>query len=74
MSGVEVATMTTSSSAGSTPARSSAWRAAGIARSLAAWSSRAIRRSLMPVRVVIHSSFVSTIFSRSAFVRTRSGT
>ncbi len=32
-------------------------------------SSAAIRRSLMPVRVVIHSSEVSTIFSKSALVR-----
>src|SRR5262245_49626600 len=36
-------------------------------------SSLATRRSLIPVRVAIHSSEVSTIFSRSAFVRTRSG-
>src|SRR5438067_125156 len=34
----------------------------------------AMRRSLMPVRVVIHSSLVSTIFERSAFVRIFSGT
>src|SRR5262245_42361077 len=33
----------------------------------------AFRRCLMPVRVVIHSSDVSTIFSRSALVRTPSG-
>ena len=33
-----------------------------------------MRRSLMPVRVVIHSSEVSTIFSRSALVRIFSGT
>jgi hypothetical protein len=74
MSGVEVATITRSTSAASTPARSSAERAAGRARSLAASSSAAIRRSLIPVRSVIHSSDVSTICSRSAFVRTRSGT
>src|SRR5688500_17526433 len=36
--------------------------------------SAATRRSLMPVRVVIHSSEVSTSFSRSALVRTFSGT
>ena len=30
-------------------------------------------RSLIPVRVTIHSSEVSTIASRSAFVSTRSG-
>src|SRR5215217_6169827 len=33
-----------------------------------------MRRSLMPVRLVIHSSEVSTIRSRSALVNTRSGT
>ena len=33
-----------------------------------------MRRSLMPVRVVIHSSEVSTIFSRSALVRILAGT
>ena len=32
-----------------------------------------MRRSLMPVRVVIHSSVVSTIFSRSALVSTLRG-
>ncbi len=34
----------------------------------------AIRRSLIPVRVVIHSSVVSTMRERSSFVRTFSGT
>src|SRR3954463_3458278 len=33
-----------------------------------------MRRSLMPVRLVIHSSEFSTIRSRSALVSTRSGT
>ena len=33
-----------------------------------------MRRSRMPVRVTIHSSDVSTIFSNSALVRIRSGT
>src|SRR5688500_15854630 len=33
-----------------------------------------MRRSRMPVRVVIHSSVVSTIDSKSAFVTIRSGT
>ncbi len=36
--------------------------------------SAAKRRSLMPVRVVIHSSLVSTIPSRSLLVRTFLGT
>ena len=35
--------------------------------------SEAIRRSRIPVRSTIHSSFVSTISSRSALVKTRSG-
>ncbi len=73
MSGVAVATMTRSRSSGATPACSSAFRAAGRARSLAASSGAAIRRSLIPVRVTIHSSVVSTITSRSAFVSTLSG-
>ena len=34
----------------------------------------AMRRSRIPVRVVIHSSLVSTIFSRSAFVSVAAGT
>jgi hypothetical protein len=33
-----------------------------------------MRRSRIPVRETIHSSLVSTIFSKSAFVSTRSGT
>src|SRR6267142_2310868 len=36
-------------------------------------SSCAMRRSRIPVREMIHSSEVSTILSRSAFVRTRAG-
>src|SRR5690606_34926665 len=54
-------------------ASASARRAASEARSLVAWSAAAMRRSLMPVRVVIHSSEVSTIFERSSLVRTFSG-
>ena len=73
MSGVAVATTMRSTSSGSTPACSSACRAAGSARSLAAWSGSAMCRSRIPVRVTIHSSEVSTIASRSAFVSTRSG-
>ena len=37
-------------------------------------SGAAMRRSTMPVRSIIHSWEVSTIFSRSALVRRRSGT
>ena len=56
------------------PARASAWRLALIERVEAVSCGAAIRRSLMPDRETIHSSEVSTIFSRSALVRTFSGT
>src|SRR5215207_8941093 len=56
------------------PAVSRAWRAAVTDREVVLSSGPTIRRSLMPVRLVIHSSEVSTIRSRSALVSTRSGT
>src|SRR5918994_1512692 len=56
------------------PAVSSAWRAAVTEREVVLSSGPTMRRSLMPVRLVIHSSEVSTIRSRSALVSTRSGT
>ena len=74
MSGVTVATITRSMSFAATPAISSARRHAGSAMSVSASSSRAIRRSRMPVRSMIHSSFVSTSVESSSFVSTRSGT
>src|SRR6185312_13169673 len=58
----------------SMPARASAWRLALTERVEAVSCGAAIRRSLMPDRETIHSSEVSTIFSKSAFVRTFSGT
>ena len=61
-------------SAASTPASSSAARAAGSAMSVSASSSAAIRRSRIPVRSRIHSSEVSTISASSSFVITFSGT
>ena len=73
MSGVIVAQTIMPTSSAFTPASASARLAASAARSEVAWSSRAMCRSLMPVRVTIHSSVVSTIFSSSALVRTRSG-
>src|SRR4051812_39918430 len=73
MSGVTVATMIRSISSAVMPAFSSAFCAALAAMSLVHSSSAAMRRSLMPVRERIHSSEVSTIFSNSALVRTRSG-
>jgi hypothetical protein len=74
MSGVTVATMIRSISSGETPRRSRAMRAARAARSLVAVPGSTTWRSRIPVRVRIHSSEVSTIFSRSALVITRLGT
>ena len=73
MSGVMVATMIRSICSAVTPALAMARSAALVARSEVNSSFAAMRRSLMPVRVVIHSSVVSTIFSSSALVRMRSG-
>ena len=50
-------------------------RGGAVAMSLVEPSSRgAMRRSCMPVRETIHSSVVSSIFSKSSLVMTRSGT
>ena len=73
MSGVSVPTTTMSSSAGSTPASSSAFRAASTQRSEFAVRGSAMWRDRIPVRSVIHASFVSTIFSRSRLVNTFGG-
>src|SRR5687768_6857058 len=56
------------------PAVSSACRAAVTDSEVVLSSGPTMRRSLMPVRLVIQSSEVSTIRSRSALVSTRSGT
>src|SRR5919106_1607775 len=74
MSGDTVPTMIASSSSGRVLAISSARTDALSAMSEVSSPSAAIRRSLIPVRSVIHSSVVSTIFSRSLLVRTLSGT
>ena len=67
-----VAAMHTPISSGATPARSSAFFAAS--RHISAWVSvTQWWRVLMPVREVIHSSLVSTIFSRSALVTSFGG-
>jgi len=73
MSGVVVPTAMKSMSSGTRLARSSACWAAFTARSEVASLSSAMRRSRMPVRCTIHSSLVSTSFSRSALVSTRLG-
>src|SRR6267378_1235199 len=70
---VTVPTMIWSSFSPWMPASRTARRAASVASAEAGVSGSEIRRSLIPVRVVIHSSEVSTIFSKSLFVRTRSG-
>jgi hypothetical protein len=71
---VTVAQTTRSSSSGAILASSRAWRAAASANELVTCSGAAMRRSRMPVRWTIHSSDVSTIFSRSKLVSRRSGT
>jgi hypothetical protein len=61
-------------SSGSRPAVRIARRDATAAMlAVVSWAA-ATRRSRIPVRLVIHSSDVSTIRSRSAFVRTWAGT
>src|SRR5207247_443464 len=73
MSGVIVAQIMRSISSSRTPACSIARRDASAPMSDVHIVSEAIRRSRIPERVTIHSSVVSTIFSKSALVRIRSG-
>ncbi len=73
MSGEMVPTMMRSSSSARVCAISSARMAALTAMSEVTSPGAAMRRSLMPVRSVIHASEVSTIFSSSALVRILSG-
>ena len=63
-----------SMSSGSRPARSIAWRPARTANCEVYSPGAAFRRCLIPVRVVIQSSEVSTIVSRSLLVNSRGGT
>src|SRR5215469_16885530 len=74
MSGVTVATMITSTSLAAMPRFFRQHFAASTARSLVATPLSTRCRSRIPVRSTIHLSFVSTIFSRSAFVSSRGGT
>jgi hypothetical protein len=75
MSGVAVATITKSIVEGSRFFFSRSCFAACIAKKEVGSSGfRAILRSLIPVRVTIHSSFVSTIFSKSVLDKTSEGT
>src|SRR2546428_2134170 len=73
MSGVTVAQTIRSMSDADMPAAVKASCAARVANCDMYSSSRAMRRSRIPVREVIHSSEVSTIFSRSALVSTWDG-
>jgi hypothetical protein len=74
ISGVTVPTMMASISAGLSPRWAKAFREASTARSLVATPLSTMWRSRIPTRAIIHSLLVSTIRSRSAFVRRRGGT
>src|SRR5690606_10338642 len=65
LSGVEVATMMQSRSAGAMPASASAARAAASPREAVVSSSAAMKRWRMPVRCTIQASLVSTTPSSS---------
>ena len=68
MSGVTVQTRIAFTSDASIPRWASAQRAASTAMSEVAIPGSAMWRSRMPTRVMIHSSLVSTSFSKSLFV------
>ena len=74
MSGVVVPTTMKSIWSGVSPARSMASSAAFVASSDVPTPGSAMWRERMPVRWTIHSSLVSTIFSRSALVSSLGGT
>ncbi len=72
-SGVLVARMIASTSAGSAPASASAARAAAVPMNAAVSCGAAMWRWRMPVRSRIHSSDVSTVRASSSLLTTRSG-
>src|ERR1700691_3853583 len=72
-SGVQVATITRSMSAGDSPLPASALPAAATAMSATVSSGPAIRLLSMPTLERIHSSLVSTDAARSSFVTTLAG-
>jgi hypothetical protein len=74
VSGVVVPTTMNPTSSGVMPACRMAPTAASFAMSEVAIPLSTMWRSRIPVRWRIHSSEVSTSFSRSAFVSTRGGT
>ena len=73
-SGEEVARINRSMSEATNPASSSARLQASTAKSEVCVFLSAIRRFFMPVFVVIHSSFVSTISAQSALLISCGGT
>ncbi len=74
VSGVTVATMQAPISSGETPASARARRAAWAVMAEKVSSPAQWCRVLMPVRLDIHSSFVSTSFSRSRLLTSLLGT
>ena len=72
-SGVQVATITRSMSAGDRPLAASALPPAATAMSATVSSGAAIRRLAMPTRLRIHSSLVSTVAASSSLVTTLAG-
>ena len=74
MSGVTVPTTMKPMSSGVRPAFAMALIAASLPRSEVLTPGSTMCLSRMPVRCRIHSSLVSTSFSRSALVNTRGGT
>ena len=72
-SGVQVATITRSMSAGESPLPASALPPAATAMSATVSSGPAIRRLAIPTRLRIHSSLVSTIAASSSLVTTLAG-
>ena len=72
-SGVQVATMTRSTSAGDSPLAAIALPPACTAMSATVSSGPAILRLAMPTRLRIHSSSVSTVCASSSLVTTLAG-
>ena len=72
-SGVQVATITRSMSAGDRPLPARALPPACTAMSATVSSGPAIRRLAMPTRLRIHSSLVSTVSASSSLVTTLAG-
>ncbi len=72
-SGVQVATMTRSTSEGARPLAASALPPAAMAMSATVSSGAAIRRLVMPTRLRIHSSLVSTVRAISSLVTILAG-